>query len=812
MTLRLLAVSLIVVLMSARGLRSEALLITCPTADQCQVKRVFALSVNGRPGLRNIIAQQAPATPEAVRSAKEVRIDLAGPIVRDPSSGRVYRADDKGKPVADLFPGGSLPRDVSPSIIWNSARIAYRESAAAKQDNGVSLQSFAAFLTGSDLAKIAVDYLTQLTRDTDSSPRRRGLVNALVAFSASSPQYTQWRDGVAKSVRSALDRYHSTQGDPRELTKILDRANDDGSLLNRIAPGSPEYAALLAEAKKERQTLATRQAVARALYSGELWDEYLDKARQIGPAEWGQADFETSLRNALSRSAQAHRKSAADMEDRMLLDRVFDQDWEASRRTPCDPAVRNDFANIRSQWVEQNKRTVANERPAAGTPASFARQIRQLNSYTPQQLKEPEILKEAEDIVRAGGTQAGLQNPDFQLAIAHLLEKRGRYSEALAVVVRGERAISLNPAEADEWLKLDAELATNIQATLTSRLREARDADAKRDFEAAVKAAEDGLTAVPGDPSLLDRLSESASTLRDGGDKVEWAVQQFSASDRLACAESGSAARLFARLGEKTPAVVGPPPPGEPSWISGQHYLRGQLYYDPASLNLLPQVRSILTKNGPPTEFQWSGRQLSGIVTRRPLPKNVTRNNDNDAKLFEFYPRYVANSVRMEGIGKRPSPDNAEVKQLVYWNDTQMNVPALQKSGRLVARGWAGNPVFDPFVWNSIYLFQLKYDDKGRVTQAIPVPDETRGGDTFAETLNFVWDNDDRLQSVKSANYSRILRYDSRKRLVAEEVKFGKLNGNITYRYRGDDPTPFAAKSSNDYDKYERAVVFVNEP
>jgi hypothetical protein len=137
---------------------------------------------------------------------------------------------------------------------------------------------------------------------------------------------------------------------------------------------------------------------------------------------------------------------------------------------------------------------------------------------------------------------------------------------------------------------------------------------------------------------------------------------------------------------------------------------------------------------------------------------------------------------------------------------------AQRFTGKRTTRGWAGNPFFHPFLWKDIFLFELEYDELGRLKQALPVTQDTsRQTSRFSEALTFVWEGSSkRLVAIKGAAYSRHLKYDDRHRLVSEDIKHPNGTGKITYRYVGNTMQLREAEcEDNFYDKETRRVSFV---
>jgi len=150
------------------------------------------------------------------------------------------------------------------------------------------------------------------------------------------------------------------------------------------------------------------------------------------------------------------------------------------------------------------------------------------------------------------------------------------------------------------------------------------------------------------------------------------------------------------------------------------------------------------------------------------------------------------------------------VMPLRYLNSPDFDpVLASKFTGTVSTRGWAGNPFFHPFIWNDIYLFDLVYDERGRLREAIPVlPDATRPVSPFSERLTFTWDGvSNRLKMISGARYRRELTYDDRGRLVLEKITHASGKGKIEYAYKGDQLEPSGIRcEDNFYDRGERIV------
>jgi hypothetical protein len=156
-------------------------------------------------------------------------------------------------------------------------------------------------------------------------------------------------------------------------------------------------------------------------------------------------------------------------------------------------------------------------------------------------------------------------------------------------------------------------------------------------------------------------------------------------------------------------------------------------------------------------------------------------------------------------VGPKANSTGVRTKHaLTYLNSPTIDVELVFRvTGKRIARGWAGNPYFHPFIWRGFYIFDLTYDELGRVKTATPVA-ETAGTlrDDHSEPLEFTWEGgSNRLLAItgKRSGYVRQLHYDGRGRLTKELATFAKKRGEITYEYFQDTPFLVSAKSYDEF-------------
>ena len=126
--------------------------------------------------------------------------------------------------------------------------------------------------------------------------------------------------------------------------------------------------------------------------------------------------------------------------------------------------------------------------------------------------------------------------------------------------------------------------------------------------------------------------------------------------------------------------------------------------------------------------------------------------------------------------------------------------------------GFSGNHYFHPFAWDAIHLFELDYDEEGRVRHAWEMDEPN------APRIDFAWSGR-RLLSVTartagpqgSVVYSRSLNYSGDK-LVSETVTHAGKTSHIQYKYNKQGMlTEAECDADLSLDGRSRKVEFLDE-
>ena len=254
---------------------------------------------------------------------------------------------------------------------------------------------------------------------------------------------------------------------------------------------------------------------------------------------------------------------------------------------------------------------------------------------------------------------------------------------------------------------------------------------------------------------------------------------------------------------------------GKQNWFSGAPCGEG-LMYCPESLmpNVFPSVVRASRKQN--AAFTWSKGGLSTVRT------TTTEQGISEVTVyFDYYGenlgvRRVSREVSAEkdpAVGVRYTPTGtvgpAAGVYPALFTDTHVNPWMVEKlTGKSVAVLVAGNPWFNPFVWDGVYEFLAEYDADGRVISTREVGAGAGGG----RVLDFTWDGI-RLMSIAEHGsrdgYRRDMKYNG-DRIVSEAIRSQGKVSKIEYRYQGDRLVEAECDADPSLDSRSRHVTFTS--
>jgi hypothetical protein len=786
----------------------EAVVIACVGTERCTFKRGFSPTVLGKDSVR-VVPPGAKADAKLLRQSRSVRIASIAGLYRDPGLGLVYLLDRDGTPGDIVLPrklpaGAQTAADAS--VGWT---LEYREQPKSKARESVPNAEFVALLFGPALDVAVVRFVRREAQSPRPHPAQQQLIAGALAFAGGSAELQAWRDEIRDSMRRSLELFRDKRVDPAQLEATLADGIAAMQIHRLVSAEGQKEESLQERLTSEYRRLLDRFAIAGALKDAGMHDAYLEKLDQIGLARWSRPALVAGIDEALQASARSHLQRARELFADKQYARAFDEARLASRRAPCDEETSTFYYHVRVEFVNQN--TIPATPEYDGRQRSLLLQIvRELEGIE----QEPTLTPDRAEFVRKRIAEGERLDKDYlplQLEKAKFLARAGELTASRDVVTEVERQVQLGRTASEEWLRLDGTLNANL---LTLRQKTARlvpEQFAAGEFKAALQTIEDGLRAEPDNPQFLYLAAAAAAVLRDQERTKRYVERHLALLAQDCSGTADVSATLFELYRRPAPGAPATPAGDQtPNWISGEVYEPGEAFYDPVSGSFNSRLVTSVDVTGETTkdtDFQWDGFRANSIRTTESA--KLTRR-----VVLEIEPVYDQKRVYMSGIGmKASSAGQQRVMDLRYVNCPDFDpVLAAKFSGNVSTRGWAGNPFFHPFIWNDIFLFDLVYDDIGRITQAVPVrADATRPVSPFSETLTFNWDGaSKRLLSIVGAKYRREMKYDSLGRLVAETITHPTGRGKIEYDYEGDSLRFRVVECEDDfYDRRRRRILLM---
>jgi hypothetical protein len=796
-------------LLAASAAAQESLLVVCPAQGACTYERVHAATVRGKDSVKTV-ALSAAKDPRLLSKGKSTRVTALTALVRDPRSGLVRARTPAWEPADLVLPSKLPPGAVTAAAAMAGVTIEYQKQAKVKARLAVAIEDFVALVNGPRLEDSAIEFIKREVQAGEAHPRLGELVAGAIGFSAASPVLQTWRESLRTIMRGSLDRFRREADDPTRLESGLEEGLAAMRAYRLVALDGQREEGLQEELTTEHRRFLQRCAIATAFKNAGMHDAFLEVLAQIGLARWSRPDLVNGVERALQASAALHLERARELRGAKRYDRAFDEARLASSRAPCDETIGNFYYESRVEFV--NRIAIPASPEYEKEDRNILQQIVREIQGVGQDALTPERVAYVRKRIDEGLARDSGYLP-LQLRKAEFLANVGELINARDVVTRIEREVPLGRAAAEEWLSLDAKINRELMA-LRERIGKLVDEELRNErYKEALDAAEIGLRAEPENRKLLYVAAVAAAVQRDQA-RARGYIQRHLRSGNLGCGgTNGGEQSLLELYRIETDAASQTQADGRmPNWVSGEPYAPGEAFYDPLSGSFHPRMVVSLVDRGPAgtsTEFHWDGYLATSITTNVGSRQGEPARRDRTVLAIE--PVYDQKRVYMKGVATAAnSAGERRVTPLRYLNCPDFDPRIAAKlTGKLSGRGWAGNPFFHPFLWDGIFLFDLTYDEWGRIRTATPVPGgPSQRTSPFSEPLTFEWEGQTkRLRAIHGPTYHREMVYDDRGRLTGERVQHARGEGKIEYRYQGQSMQPSQAVCEDDfYDKAHRII------
>jgi len=773
-----------------------------------QFADAVSITINGKDKVLSLGSQPTAGAAASKRPVAR----LAGTLLKDGDAGLLLQYESGN---ADYLLPEGLPKNApdDPAGAWKAARIVYKQSASDKAGTEVSLSSFVAFLPA------GVEDLVTLCKDPDalqliggkgkSFPTQVELMSAAVKNYSSDPAMAPLEKYVADAMRSRYEAFESGAGG----IDVLNQGLEFATLSQSVYPNAPEQEKLRQLLINRKAWLDRKIAVEKAFAAAAQWDVFLLGDRDLARYQQAFPEIANGHRQALQGSLQLHLKLAAARQGEGDYGQAYREFQLACLRKPSDSALRERAMQAWTEYSRRNAMDLQSKRIKLGAgPQSTVDRALYFADQNKRAKKLDEALKsvqDAETALRTSQPGGSISTATLKVwyAEADILAAEDRIAEALAALdtydlhaVDEERA----PAEA-----LRNQLLFNLNTSLKNLKTRLQAAWSEGSFSLAYQLAAQGLKMDAEDADLLYYAGVAALIERAPKLSHELLKHYLEASDTLDAniEQRALVSRMVASAATSASAAG-----GDPNWLSGEKLPKG-VFYSPTSLAFQPRIDRIDASNKFHETFEWDGIRLKAI---KPTFENAAHATAEKTISFGYedrVPQVVWASDSDEARPPAPAdPDEAYKRSAtLLLNSPFVDPIAVQRiTGKNLALAIAGNPFFNPFVWEKLHYFRIAYDDKGRVVRAQELSGPT--GSPAEQVLEFEW-SAMQLTAIrgylgKTKNYERTLQYEDG-RLVAEEIQGQGKPSHIKYNYMADRLVSAEAATDPTLDNRNRKVTFL---
>ena len=810
---------------------AQYVIISSSSGGEFKFTEAEIITINNSDKVRVLSVPQgsAPSTdPKQASRLPETKI-TSFLVFRSDNDHLVARSDGEA-PWQILVPEGKEGKDLSQ--MWSQATIVFRKDKSQKTPDVISRENLYAIVRN----PIASEGVGEIARQVSwlRSPGDALLLRvAMVKAYPGSPAVDKLRKATVDSLVNGQAIW-SRGGASRA---VLDRWLDNAHAADAIFPQDAEIKALSAAAYHEEQVRARQAAILGALDAGEQADAFLIRYNDY-EAFQHYSDRVMELREKnYSLSARLHSAAAANLKSEKKYAAALAEYRIAARRDPSSQSAANGVEEMRLELARISSLAAAEKRKGVDVRSPQQVQVQRHLLMAEQYLRDSKLPESQKELDAGQAIDASVSG--VVLVQAKVFASQGQLGKALAVMDR-YAGVAATDQEFMEGEKYRTTLNFDLQkqnASLKTKLQSEFDGGK---FSSALQTAAAGLNLDLEDTDfqyyaglsacILKRCQQGAPLLRrylEGTDARGGDSTRRINAVRLIRSSVGDQVAASTPAADKNPS--------QRAWSSGA-LIPADVVYDPISLAFLPKVSQIKASNKLSVSYEWAGPALrsvhsvyedkhtglnlmSGIAAGLAAAANSATSvvmQDADRDTNDFFFEYATDFPQVSRVTKQKTSVHGGTTQmntvpvagtmtaadvqsyttqpdeqrdssqgfLTLWNSPHVDTTlAFQLSGRRVAVAFSGNSLFNPFVWDSIHLFEIDYDQLGRVRYAWEFGNN-------AGRLEFAWDGP-RLLTVKqhagrdgggAVVYSRTLTYSSG-RLMSEAIEHQGKNSKIEYRY-----------------------------
>jgi tetratricopeptide (TPR) repeat protein len=763
------------------------------TDGKISFESVEDFQINGSRKIRLLAEQKDDVDPNAVRRLAKIDIAQAG-LIRNDGTGRLVNLNGPGAPRDIVLPENYTLRAMTPvKEVPGRLGISLVRNKRTKQADLIAPETFLAVLMGNTPDEAVRDFVGKdwafLNLDEQLAAMR-----GFVASFPGSPATKTFRDSLERRILAGLARLE--EGGAYGNFVGTRRFSE---LARQSFPGDAGLQALDDRVAERIKFIGERPKLLRSLAALGDWDTLLEKYQDFERYEGSFPDMQALHQEALGESARTHSHRARAFEQRSDFDHAFQEASAALARDPLNREIRKlmgDEKLLASQIEAQSNASRRKILPK-GLPADvrFGNAI----NYADRAIADKDFKKAQDSIQDAEHENPGA--PEIVLARAKLLAAQGRNAEAIPLLDQYDRLVVDS---------VEREKGYNVRRQVMYDLDKVKDST-KQQMAALLKDGQyskldallrEALKMDGEDPEFLYHAGVTAAILRDT-ERAKVILNEF--------LSHANAIGVDPKLRDRARRILSIVK--EPKAASRK---AEGLYYDPLSLAFQIPIESV-TASKVRMAFNWTGGRLESIRTTFDDDKGAALYrslvvagaadsgavaaaavDDPGNLFFEYHP----NGALREVLPKKSPPSavkpysvhvghDARGRALLIDDDGHPEVvlpdhPYVDPAVLAVVEGGpvtsvvAGNSFFNPFLWDGVHAFTVRYDAVGRAESA-----QEWNADN---TVRFSWDGN-QLVGVRAYRkgsdvpyYQRTISY-SGSVIAGEDYSVNGRSGKVKYVY-----------------------------
>jgi len=773
-----------------------------------QVLEAEKITVNGKDKVRSGVLKKLELTPDDYKRLQDQPLASAGVLRAHASGYLVRKLSGDWVPVA---PDGANPKGPSSyAALWQSAAVVVQRTKDSKSAGAIRVGDLFAVLPEATRDEGVTAFLEDEhnflgvgERDENAAFQERMSLLVGVAQQVggdSAAKLKQLLMGPMDSINQQLGAGIAHYSD-------LQRGLAYASVSDRAYPNDDAQKRARAALREKLAWLEQRVAILKAFGAGEEWDAFLDKYGDFERWDGAFDDLHKLRDKAFVESTSEHKTEGQRLIEAKQYTQALRELKLAQQRSPADPAL---SALIENVAILEAHDTAGAVKPRAVDLASPTQQLITRHLSNSETYISTNRLKEASDeLAAAEALDPGAAR--IMIVRAEWLRGDKEMQKALDELDAYFRKVS-SPEDIAQGERLRSAISIELKTTKENLKAAIQKAEADYDYVAAMRNAEDGVKFDAQDLDFLLHAGINGVVLRRTADAQKWLNQYLQLSSG-----PGSDPKVRQQVYNilALPQAKPPAESGTPNWFSGFKSPAG-VFYCPQSLAPNARITEVKGARGLSVAFEWNKDVLAKVTS---TGQNAKGGITSTSVYFDYFKDQKAvRRVGAEPFAPAEDPGTPRFTPsgpagagkgayVVLPNHPVVDPLMIQRLiSKPVATIVAGNPYFNPFVWDGVYSFLAEYDDQGRVKSARQINVEQ--GQTPHE-FDFKWDGLKLTEIAErgGSGYRRTMAYANNK-LVGEAIAFQGKVSKIEYKYQGDQLVEASSGDDPSIDGRSRHVVF----